>query len=204
SWLYLAAALGIFGLLCVMNRMKVYVLLPYLIGGLGMWYCMLHSGVHASITGVLLAFAIPFANGDEHSISYKLQKFLHVPVAFIILPVFALANTAIPIATGWQDALMEVQNLGIAVGLLIGKPLGITLFSILVLKAGFAVLPEGLDIKKIFGAGLLGGIGFTMSIFICMLAFDDAHTINISKIAILVSSFIAGLAGYFYLSRILK
>ena len=204
SWFYLLAALGIFGLLGLMNRMKVYILLPYLIGGVAMWYCMLHSGVHASITGVLLAFAIPFANGDERSISYKLQKFLHVPVAFLILPIFALANTAIPISPGWAAALAQPQNLGIATGLLIGKPLGITLFSYLVLKTGIAVLPGELDMKKILGAGLLGGIGFTMSIFICMLAFDDVQTINNAKIMILLSSFVAGTAGYLYLRRILK
>ncbi len=204
SWFYLLAALGIFGLLGLMNRMKVYILLPYLIGGVAMWYCMLHSGVHASITGVLLAFAIPFANGDERSISYKLQKFLHVPVAFLILPIFALANTAIPISPGWAAALAQPQNLGIATGLLIGKPLGVTFFSYLVLKTGIAVLPGELDMKKILGAGLLGGIGFTMSIFICMLAFDDVQTINNAKIMILLSSFVAGTAGYLYLKRILK
>lgn len=204
SWMYLLGALGIFAVLGIMNRLKVHVLWPYLIGGVAMWYCMLHSGVHASITGVLLAFAIPFASGDERSVSYRLQQFLHVPVAFIILPVFALANTAIPVMSGWEKALLQPQNAGIAVGLLIGKPLGITLFSLFILKVGIASMPEGLTMKEILGAGLLGGIGFTMSIFICMLAFDDVQMINSAKIMILLSSFIAGLSGYLFLRKTLK
>ncbi|RYG42227.1 MAG: Na+/H+ antiporter NhaA [Chitinophagaceae bacterium] len=204
SWIYLLCSLGIFAILGVFNRLKVYKLLPYLVGGFAMWYCMLHSGVHASITGVLLAFAIPFGNGDEQSISYKLQHFLHIPVAFFILPIFALANTAIPILPGWEKALGEPQNIGIALGLIIGKPLGITLFSLMILKAGYADMPEGLNMKSILGAGLLGGIGFTMSIFICMLAFPDAVLINNAKIMILISSFIAGTGGYIYLRKVLK
>ncbi len=204
AWTYLLASLGIFGFLCVLNRLKVYILLPYIIGGIAMWYCMLNSGVHASVTGVLLAFAIPFGNGDENSISYKLQHFLHVPVAFFILPVFALANTAIPISAGWQNALSQPQNIGIALGLVVGKPVGILLFSYLILKARLAVLSKGLNLKLILGAGILGGIGFTMSIFICMLAFDNVQTINNAKIMILLSSFLAGICGYLYLQRILK
>lgn len=204
AWSYLLASLAIFALLCVLNRAKVYILLPYLIGGVAMWYCMLHSGVHASITGVLLAFAIPFQNGDERSISYKLQQFLHLPVAFIILPVFALANTAIPVSAGWQNNLAEPQNIGIAVGLIVGKPVGILLFSYLVLRVKLATLPPDLNFKMILGAGILGGIGFTMSIFICMLAFDNGELINSAKITILLSSFFTGLCGYIYLNKVLK
>ncbi|RYY63245.1 MAG: Na+/H+ antiporter NhaA, partial [Chitinophagaceae bacterium] len=204
SWFYLLTSLSIFAILCVLNRKKVHTLLPYLIGGLAMWYCMLNSGVHASITGVLLAFAIPFGNGEENSVSYKLQQFLHKPVAFVILPVFALANTAIPVVSGWYEALTEPQNVGIALGLLIGKPVGITLFSFFVIKKRWALLPEGLTMKTVLGAGLLGGIGFTMSVFICMLAFADPILINNAKIMILISSGLAGLAGYLYLARILK
>ena len=100
AWIYLVISLGIWVLLLILNRLKVHHLLPYLIGGVGMWYCMLHSGVHATITGVLLAFAIPFGNGDEKSGSYILQHWLHKPVAFIILPLFALANTAVDISPG--------------------------------------------------------------------------------------------------------
>ncbi|PKQ63360.1 Na+/H+ antiporter NhaA [Raineya orbicola] len=110
-WTNLFIALGIFALLLVFNRMKVRNLIPYLIGGITMWYFMLHSGVHATITGVLLAFAIPFGNGDEKSTSYILQHFLHKPVAFIILPIFALANTAIVFGGDITQTLTESNSL---------------------------------------------------------------------------------------------
>jgi NhaA family Na+:H+ antiporter len=102
-YMNLIIALVIFGLLLLFNRLKIYYLLPYLIGGVAMWYFMLHSGVHATITGVLLAFALPFGDGGEKSPSYILQHWLHKPVAFIILPVFAFANTCITIPEGWQE-----------------------------------------------------------------------------------------------------
>jgi NhaA family Na+:H+ antiporter len=107
-WANLFIALGIFLLLIVLNKLKVRNLIPYLIGGIAMWYFMLHSGVHATITGVLLAFAIPFGNGDEKSTSYILQHFLHKPVAFIILPIFALANTAIVFSGDITQTLSEI------------------------------------------------------------------------------------------------
>jgi NhaA family Na+:H+ antiporter len=120
-WSNLITSLGIFALLLIFNRLKIRNLIPYLIGGVAMWYFMLHSGVHATITGVLLAFAIPFGNGDEKSTSYILQHFLHKPVAFLVLPIFALANTAIVFAPGILDTLTENYSLGIALGLVAGK-----------------------------------------------------------------------------------
>ena len=169
-----------------------------------MWYFMLHSGVHATITGVLLAFVIPFGNGDEKSPSFILQHFLHKPVAFFILPLFAIANTGIALASNWTDGLGEANSLGIIAGLVIGKPLGIWLFSFIGVGLGLCALPTDLKWKNIFGAGLLGGIGFTMSIFITLLAFDNAIVINNSKTAILIASFIAGLIGFIYLKLTLK
>lgn len=195
----LLVALGIFGFLLLLNRLSVYNLIPYLIGGVAMWYFMLHSGVHATITGVLLAFAIPFGNGGEKSPSYILQHVLHKPVAFLILPLFALANTGISIAEGWQNSLGEANSLGIMVGLVIGKPLGIWLFSFIGVGLGLCVLPTDLKWKNIIGAGFLGGIGFTMSIFITLLAFDQPESIIQSKIAILIASFVAGAIGYVWL-----
>ncbi len=197
-------ALGIFGVLLILNRLKVHNLIPYLIGGAFMWYFMLHSGVHATITGVLLAFAIPFGDGGEKSPSYILQHFLHKPVAFFILPLFAIANTCIVIGSNWQSGLLEASSLGIIAGLVIGKPLGIWLFSFIGVGLGFCVLPKDLKWKNIAGAGLLGGIGFTMSIFITLLAFNEADQINNSKIAILVASFIAGAVGFIFLKMSLK
>jgi Na+:H+ antiporter, NhaA family len=197
-------ALGFFALLLVLNRMKVRNLIPYFIGGSAMWYFMLHSGVHATITGVLLAFAIPFGNGDEKSTSYLLQHFLHKPVAFIILPIFALANTAIVFSGEVSKILTEKYSIGILLGLIIGKPLGIFAMTFITVKMGFCKLPSDLNWKSIFGAGLLGGIGFTMSIFITLLAFDNQIIINNSKLIILFSSSIAGILGYLFLKYQLK
>lgn len=204
NWSNLIIALSIFGGLLVLNRLKVRNLIPYLLGGIVMWYFMANSGVHATITGVLLAFAIPFGNGDEKSTSFVLQHFLHKPVAFIILPLFALANTAIIINSDWQNTLTHPYTLGIALGLIIGKPLGIWLFSFLSVKLKIGKLSEDLNWKSIFGVSILGGIGFTMSIFITLLAFSDAGHIDNSKIMILISSLIAGIIGLLYLKSVLK
>lgn len=203
-WMNLFIALGIFALLLVFNRLKVRNLIPYLLGGVAMWYFMLNSGVHATITGVLLAFAIPFGNGDEKSTSYILQHFLHRPVAFIILPLFALANTAIAIDGNIVETLTQNYSLGIAFGLIVGKPLGIFLISFVVVSLGICKLPFDLDWKSIIGAGFLGGIGFTMSIFITLLAFENATVINNAKFMILTASLIAGMLGYFYLKFTLR
>lgn len=204
NWMNLGIAMGIFGLMLIMNRLKYYKLLPYLILGAIMWYFMLHSGVHATITGVLLAFAIPFENGTENTISYKLEHLLHKPVAFIILPIFALANTAIAIHFKSGETLFPTYALGIILGLVLGKPLGITLFSYLSVRLKAAKLPEDLSWKPIFGAGMLGGIGFTMSIFITLLAFNDSEVINNAKLYIIIASLLAGLLGLFYLKSVLK
>ena len=203
-WTNLCIALGIFALLLVFNRMKVRNLIPYLIGGVAMWYFMLHSGVHATITGVLLAFAVPFGNGGEKSTSFILQHFLHKPVAFIILPIFALANTAIVFSSDISQTLTENNSLGIALGLIVGKPLGIFIFTFLAVTFGLCKLPTDLNWKSIFGVGLLAGIGFTMSIFVTLLAFDNETIINNSKLIILISSLIAGLLGFFVLNGILN
>ena len=204
NWINLIIALSIFGGLLILNRLKVHNLIPYLIGGLFMWYFMLNSGVHATITGVLLAFAIPFSAGCEKSPSIILQHFLHKPVAYFILPVFALANTAIIINSDWHFALTNNYTLGIALGLIVGKPIGIALFSYLAVKLKVCNLPEDINWKAIIGVGFLGGIGFTMSIFITLLAFSDGKHIDNSKIMILVSSLIAGILGLLFLKSVLK
>lgn len=196
----LGIALGIWVLLYILGKkFKVRNLIPYLIGGAAMWYFMLLSGVHATISGVLLAFAIPFGDGGKNSTSYLLQHWLHKPVAFFILPVFALANTCIPIQSGWHEHLVSYLGLGIIFGLVIGKPFGIWLFSFLASKASLCHLPAGIRWKHIFGVGMLGGIGFTMSIFIALLAFDDIGIINESKIAILIASLLSGTVGFVFL-----
>lgn len=203
-WNNLLIALGIFAFLLILNRLKVKNLIPYLIGGILMWYFMLNSGVHATITGVLLAFAIPFGDGSKKSISIVLQHFLHKPVAFFILPIFALANTAIILSSNIDEILAERYSIGIALGLIVGKPIGIFTLSFLAVKSGICKLPSDLNWKSIFGAGILGGIGFTMSIFVTLLAFDDTTIINNAKFVILLSSFTAGIIGFLSLKFSLK
>ena len=204
SFINLAIALGIWGLLFILNRKKIHNLIPYVIGGAAMWYFMLNSGVHATITGVILAFVIPFGDGGKNSLSYKIQHFLHKPVAFFILPLFAIANTAITISPDWHEGLNHTNTLGIILGLVIGKPLGIVLFSSIGITAGLCALPKNLRWAHILGAGMLGGIGFTMSIFITLLAFKDPETILFSKIAILIASLLSGIFGFVYLKYILE
>ncbi|MBL7952110.1 MAG: Na+/H+ antiporter NhaA [Flavobacteriales bacterium] len=199
SWADLGFALALFGVLLVLNRLKVYRLLPYLVLGGFMWFFMLRSGVHATISGVLLAFAIPFGNGDDKSISYKLQHFLHKPVAFGIMPLFALANTCIVLGADSATGLFSHNSLGIFLGLVLGKPVGIGLFAATAVALGWSMLPTGVNWKQLIGVGCLGGIGFTMSIFVALLAFDDPSLIEHAKTAILCSSTVAALSGTLWL-----
>jgi NhaA family Na+:H+ antiporter len=195
--------MSIWGALLLLNRFKVNNLWPYLAGGIAMWYFMLHSGVHATITGVLLAFAIPFRDGSDRSPSHLLQHALHKPVAFIILPLFALANTALSMDGLWYQHLGDSNSLGILAGLALGKPLGIFIFSFVAVSTGLCALPQGIGWKQVLGIGFLGGIGFTMSIFITLLAFDHAERIDQSKVAILCSSLLSAVMGFAWLYFIL-
>jgi Na+:H+ antiporter, NhaA family len=196
----LMLALGIFAGLLVLNRLGVLWLPVYLVAGVFMWYFMLKSGVHPTVVGVLLAFAIPFGRGDGDFPSYRLQHLLHKPVAFLVMPLFAMANTGIVVTGNLVQGLSSPGSLGIFTGLLLGKPLGIVLFSLLAIKAGLSQLPSGVTWRHLIGVGFLGGIGFTMSIFITLLAFDDPEIIQICKISIMLTSLLAGTAGYLILS----
>ena len=202
----LLGALTVFGALVALNRaLGVRMLAPYLLGGAVMWYLMLKSGVHPTIAGVLLAFAIPFSAKpeDEASPSHRLENFLHKPVAFLVLPIFALANTGVVISAGWHLDLLGANSVGIIAGLVLGKPLGIVLLSAVAVWLGLCRLPADLGWRHILGAGLLGGIGFTMSIFIANLAFEgQAAQINAAKMAILLASLAAGALGYLWLWRV--
>ena len=201
SSLYLILALSVYAGLLVLNRLGVNGLPFYLIPGVVMWYFMLQSGVHATVAGVLLAFALPFRDGSETSPSYKLQHFLHKPVAFGIMPIFALANTGVVFSGNWLEGLKTFNSLGVFAGLFFGKPLGIVSASLIAVKTGLSQLSEDLSWKHIIGAGFLGGIGFTMSIFITLLAFTDPEIIQSTKIVILFSSLLAGFVGFLILSR---
>ena len=202
STAYLFGAIVVFGVLMLLKKAGVISLVPFLVGGILMWFLMLKSGVHATIAGVLLAFAIPFSarEDDEESPSYKLENFLHKPVSFVILPIFALANTGIVIGAESLRTLANPNEIGILSGLIVGKPLGITIFSFIAVSVGICKLPLDLNWKHITGAGILGGIGFTMSIFITNLAFPaNAAEINGAKTAILLASLTAGILGFGWL-----
>lgn len=207
SFVYLGLALGIFALLLLLNKLKVNDLGFYLVPGILMWYFMLRSGIHATLSGVLLALAIPFRkqkpsrSADYTNPSEKLQRWLHKPVAFLILPLFALANTGILLSGNWAASLLGHNSLGILSGLVAGKPIGILLCTWLAIRFRLCQLPEDVGWKQLLGLGLLAGIGFTMSIFITNLAFDNEAIIQHSKIAILAASLLASMLGFAVLAR---
>lgn len=200
QWLPFLFALLTFALMLFLNRKGMRWLLPYLMLGCVLWYFMLQSGIHATISGVLLAFAIPFDKNNEHNPMTRLMHVLHLPVSFLILPLFALANTGIVVENDWMQQLGSSNSLGVMAGLLIGKPVGIVLFSLVGSLTGICRLPHGHRFASFIGVGILAGIGFTMSIFISLLAFDETNLINSSKIAILLASGASALVGFLVLS----
>ncbi len=200
SFLFLSLSLGLFVCLLVLNRLNIMSLWLYLLPGVLLWYFLYRSGVHPTLSGILLAFAIPFRKNRAVQPSSVLQHFLHKPVNFLIIPVFALANTAIHLPTAWKTEIFSSNSLGISLGLLLGKPLGIAGFSALGIMTGLAKLPEGMNATKLIGMGLLAGIGFTMSIFISNLAFDaNNDLIQSSKVAVLIASILAAILGWLVL-----
>lgn len=198
--LYLSLAGLAFLLMMVFNRVGVSNLFFYLLPALLLWYFIHHSGIHATIAGVLIAFTIPIGSRNQQaSPLIRLEHFLIRPVNFIIMPLFALANTNIAIDSDLVGGVYSNFGAGIIAGLLIGKPVGITLFSWLMIKAGWAELPSGMKWIHIAGLGILAGIGFTMSVFIALLSFNDPVLQMEGKLAILVASTIAGGTGYLLL-----
>jgi NhaA family Na+:H+ antiporter len=202
---YLLYAFGIFLFLLLLNKLKVKNLAAFLIPGLVIWYFIHHSGVHATIAGVLTAFAIPTTPDATESPLEKLEHFLVNPVNFVIMPIFALANTNIQFEAGMLEGLTTVLGIGIIAGLVIGKPVGITIFSWIAVKLGIARMPNNASWLHIIGVGMLGGIGFTMSIFIALLSFAGKDLIlSEAKFSILTASIISGIFGYIWLSRLDK
>lgn len=198
KFVYLFNGLGIFVLLLVLTRFKVKFGFWNFLLGAALWFCFFNSGVHATIAGVLFAFTIPIKklDGIEHA--------LHNYVNFLIIPIFALANTAIVIPLGFTEHMTGSLSLGIIAGLLLGKPIGIVLFCWLLVKLKIGQLADGINWKHMIGLGLLAGIGFTMSIFISMLAFKDSFTQDISKMAVMVASVLAIICGYAWFKFFLK
>ncbi|MDX6182049.1 Na+/H+ antiporter NhaA [Flavobacterium sp. Fl-77] len=195
-FLYLGYAGALFVLLIIFNRMGFKNLLFYLIPGVFIWYFIHHSGIHATIAGVLVAITLPTNEDDTDSPLEKLEHALTSPVNFIIMPIFALVNTNITFESVMIDGLTSNLGLGIILGLFLGKPIGIFIMSWLSVKLKIAALPESTTWFHVLGLGLLGGIGFTMSIFIALLSFQDPLHQNEAKFAILIASTIAGIAGF--------
>ncbi len=201
---YLLYATGIFVFLLILNRMHIKAIWCYIIPGIFLWYFIHHSGIHATIAGVLLAITIPTTKGKEESTLEKLELLLHRPVNFMIMPLFAFVNTNISFEGLSVSMLSSNLSIGIMSGLLLGKPIGIFISTWLTVKSGLGRLPSAIQWKHIFGVGILGGIGFTMSIFISLLSFDDVHLQTTAKLSILVTSLSAGIIGYLTLSATQK
>lgn len=188
-------------ILVVMNRLNVKNSYLYLIPGLFIWYFVHHSGIHATIAGVLVAMTLPTNDTDEESPLERLEHALVKPVNFLIIPIFAFANTNITIVNEMLEGLTAPLGLGIGMGLILGKPLGIVMSTFLCYKFGIGQLPEGSNFKHIIGLGLLAGIGFTMSIFISNLSFTDTVLIEEAKLSVLLASIISGILGYIILRK---
>jgi NhaA family Na+:H+ antiporter len=199
-YLNLVYAGAILLLLFVFNRLGIKNLAFYIIPGLFIWYFVHHSGIHATIAGVLTALTLPTTPDGKESPLEKLEHVLTKPVNFIIIPIFALANTNIHFEYPMVQGLFTGLGIGIILGLVIGKPLGILLISWLSVKLKISQLPKNARWMHILGIGMLGGIGFTMSIFIAILSFADPLLVQEAKFSILIGSIISGLLGYLILN----
>jgi NhaA family Na+:H+ antiporter len=199
---YLLYAAVVFCLMLTMNFLKIKQTIFYLLLGLIAWYFILCSGVHATIAGVVTAFFIPLKDvKGTGSPLERLQNILNIPVDYLILPLFAMANTAMVVEFNGFSEWFNMATIGVCLGLMLGKPIGIYYATKLVVKTNVGKLPEGCDFKKITGAGVLGGIGFTMSIFILMLAFPKHEIQTTVKCAVLFSSLVMGVVGFILLRK---
>jgi NhaA family Na+:H+ antiporter len=198
----LAVGFAMTAALFVLNSKHVTKLTPYMIVGFILWVAVLKSGVHATLAGVVIGFSIPLkGNSGERSPLKHMEHALHPYVAFFILPLFAFANAGISLEGVSVEGLTSMLPLGIALGLFVGKPVGIFSFSWIAVKSGVAKLPEGINFKHIFAVSVLCGIGFTMSIFISSLAFGQANAQfdTYARLGILMGSTTAAIVGYILL-----
>ena len=201
SSVYLLYSLIVFGLLVVVNlsgNQKMYI---YMILGIFLWYFVLKSGVHATIAGVLLATTIPNnpENNIDHSMLKHLEHKLHNFVGILVLPIFAFFNSDINFSDVTMSSVYSPLSMGVILGLLLGKPIGITLFTYVGMKTKLFSLPENVTLKDVFGLSLLCGIGFTMSLFINGLAFTETYLIDSSKLGIFIGSIVSAVTGYLIL-----
>ena len=207
SWIALASAAAAVVVLAVLNRAGVMRIGAYVLVGAVLWVCVLKSGVHATLAGVVTALFIPArgAQGSATSPLMTLEHALHPWVAYAILPVFAFANAGVSLAGLRFRDLLEPVPLGIALGLFVGKQIGVFGFSWLALALGWARLPQGVTRAQIYGISVLCGIGFTMSLFIASLAFDtgDAVPVATDRLGVLVGSLVSAAVGYLLLRVVL-
>ncbi|HET6370190.1 MAG TPA: Na+/H+ antiporter NhaA, partial [Nitrospiria bacterium] len=244
SWIHLLFGAGLLAILAEANRTDVRHPLVYVFLGALLWFVVLRSGIHATISGVLLAMMIPararidadefasrgralvegfeksgdrgeniLTNGERQGIllsleraceqaetpMQRLQRVLHPWVTFIIMPVFALANAGVTLGGAFSEALIQPVGLGVMLGLVLGKQIGITLFAWLSVRFHLATMPSSVKWRQIYGAGWLGGIGFTMSLFIANLAFGESPSLRMAKVGILAASILAGAGGWIIL-----
>ncbi|RMT34232.1 Na antiporter NhaA 1 [Pseudomonas syringae pv. spinaceae] len=200
----LLAALGSIAVLVALNRLGVKKLLPYLLIGALLWFFMLQSGIHATLAGVALALCIPLGKADEEASSplLYLEEKLHPWVAFAVVPIFGFANAGVSLAGITVDKLVDPVPLGVALGLLIGKQVGIFALAALAIRAGLARLPDGSNWGQLYGVAALCGIGFTMSLFIGALAFPGAPAlVDEVKVGVLIGSVLSALLGVVVLRR---
>jgi len=197
SWGYLAAGLMLFIMLLLLNRLGVRSIPVYLIVGSGIWIDFLNSGVHATIAGVLLALTIPArsAEADREPPLQLLERVFQPWAAYVIVPLFAIANAGIVIERNPLESLSEPVGLGIVLGLFLGKQIGVVIFSWLAVASRLGSLPASVSWRQLHGVACLAGIGFTMSLFISLLAFEDAGLLRVSKIGVLAGSTISAIAG---------
>ncbi len=193
----LLAGASIVAVLGVASRLRLQTAAVYLLGGLGLWYAFLQGGIHPTIAGVLLGFVIPAGTANTHS-SSLLARWEHRLTpwsAFLVMPVFALGNAGIALDAGSLQAVVSPVGMGVMAGLVVGKPLGIfgTVYGLL--RLHIANMPKGVRLRHFLGAGILGGIGFTMSLFIASLAFVDAQDLMTAKTAVVIASLVSGLTG---------
>ncbi len=198
--LFLAGAGAVIGALLALNRLRVMVLWPYLIGGVILWWLVLESGVHATLAGVALAMLIPLRKSpaspdDRASPLHRLEHALHKPVAFLIVPLFGFANAGLSFAGLSPAAALDPVPLGVALGLFFGKQVGIFLTAMAIVRLGWADMPRDATAAQLYGVSVLCGIGFTMSLFIGNLAFADPHLIDETKIGVLIGSVASALLG---------
>ena len=199
----LIGAAVVYALLFGVNRMKIASGMPYVILTVIMWVFVLKSGVHATLAGVAAGMMIPTQTRENTNLLYEMEHTLHKWVAFMVIPIFGFANAGVSLIGVSPAMILQPLPLGIALGLLIGKQIGIVGMAWIGVKAGFASLPDGVGWRKIHGLSLLAALGFTMSLFIGGLAFDDPAQVDAVKIGVLGGSLIAALAGYFMLKAAL-